>query len=175
MLSSLEDPDMRNNPTSLSGLARTPCWVLSTKRVYCELSTVNIFWYNVLKKFSKASLRSTWPVLKYRSNWPNRKFTLVGWNPKHANQCSPVESFEMDLGLLGSRTKLAHIFRSARLRYTCRSSGRRVRKMGDPRENLLTSSIVQHDFHLQKFGANRPEIEPSSPWWEASSLTAPPL
>ncbi|KAJ8881382.1 hypothetical protein PR048_017863 [Dryococelus australis] len=27
---------------------------------------------------------------------------------------------------------------------------------GDPRENSLTSSIVQHDFHLRKSGVNRP-------------------
>ncbi|KAJ8891162.1 hypothetical protein PR048_010677 [Dryococelus australis] len=42
---------------------------------------------------------------------------------------------------------------------------------GDPRENPPTSGIVRHDSHLRKSGVTRPEIEPGSPWWEASSLT----
>ncbi|KAJ8866605.1 hypothetical protein PR048_032465 [Dryococelus australis] len=45
---------------------------------------------------------------------------------------------------------------------------------GDPRENLSTSSIIWHDSHMQKSGVNWPGIEPISPWWEASSLTAEP-
>ncbi|KAJ8880255.1 hypothetical protein PR048_016721 [Dryococelus australis] len=44
--------------------------------------------------------------------------------------------------------------------------------MGDSRENPLTCGIVQHESHLQKPGLNQPGIEPGSPWWEASSLTA---
>ncbi|KAJ8878417.1 hypothetical protein PR048_018995, partial [Dryococelus australis] len=43
---------------------------------------------------------------------------------------------------------------------------------GDPRENPPTSGIAVHDSHLRKFGVNRPGIDPCSPWWEASSLTA---
>ncbi|KAJ8887566.1 hypothetical protein PR048_013782 [Dryococelus australis] len=47
---------------------------------------------------------------------------------------------------------------------------------GDPRENPPTSGIVRHDSHLRKSRVNLPGIEPSSPWWEASSLTGqPPL
>ncbi|KAJ8882378.1 hypothetical protein PR048_014185 [Dryococelus australis] len=46
---------------------------------------------------------------------------------------------------------------------------------GDPRENPPTSGIVRHDSHLKKSRVNRPDIEPGSPWWEASSLTAHPV
>ncbi|KAJ8898188.1 hypothetical protein PR048_003548 [Dryococelus australis] len=42
----------------------------------------------------------------------------------------------------------------------------------NPRENQPTSGIVRHDSHLRKSGVNRLGIEPRSPWWEASSLTA---
>ncbi|KAJ8876067.1 hypothetical protein PR048_023975 [Dryococelus australis] len=42
------------------------------------------------------------------------------------------------------------------------------------RENPPTSAIVRHDSHLRKYGVNRPGIEPGSPCWEASSLTAQP-
>ncbi|KAJ8876498.1 hypothetical protein PR048_020943 [Dryococelus australis] len=45
---------------------------------------------------------------------------------------------------------------------------------GDLRENPPTSGIVRHDSHLRKSGVNRPGVEHSSPWWEASSLTAQP-
>ncbi|KAJ8869874.1 hypothetical protein PR048_028883 [Dryococelus australis] len=37
-----------------------------------------------------------------------------------------------------------------------------------------TIGIFRHDSHLRKFGVNRPGIEPISPWWEASGLTAQP-
>ncbi|KAJ8870688.1 hypothetical protein PR048_029712 [Dryococelus australis] len=50
-----------------------------------------------------------------------------------------------------------------------------ILETGDPRENPPTNGIVWHDdSHLRKSGANRPGIEPVSPWWEASSLTAQP-
>ncbi|KAJ8898091.1 hypothetical protein PR048_003451 [Dryococelus australis] len=42
---------------------------------------------------------------------------------------------------------------------------------GDPRENPLT---VRQDSHMRKYGVIRPRIEPGSPWWEASGLTARP-
>ncbi|KAJ8871499.1 hypothetical protein PR048_027821 [Dryococelus australis] len=45
---------------------------------------------------------------------------------------------------------------------------------GDPREDLLTNGIVRHDSHLRKTRVTRPGIEPCSPWWEASGLTARP-
>ncbi|KAJ8877109.1 hypothetical protein PR048_021561 [Dryococelus australis] len=45
---------------------------------------------------------------------------------------------------------------------------------GDPREIPPTSGIVRHDSHLRKSGSTRPGIEPGSPWWEASRLTAQP-
>ncbi|KAJ8890638.1 hypothetical protein PR048_010147 [Dryococelus australis] len=45
----------------------------------------------------------------------------------------------------------------------------------DPRENRPSSGIVRHDSHLRNSGVNRLEIEPASPWWEASSVTAEPL
>ncbi|KAJ8881138.1 hypothetical protein PR048_017611 [Dryococelus australis] len=35
-----------------------------------------------------------------------------------------------------------------------------------------TNGIVHHDSHMRKSGVTRPGIEPGSPWWEASSLTA---
>ncbi|KAJ8883002.1 hypothetical protein PR048_014841 [Dryococelus australis] len=47
-------------------------------------------------------------------------------------------------------------------------------EMGDPRENPPTSSIIRQDTHVRNSGVNRPEIEPVSPWWEASSLIAQP-
>ncbi|KAJ8893763.1 hypothetical protein PR048_006363 [Dryococelus australis] len=49
-------------------------------------------------------------------------------------------------------------------------------KTGDRRQNPPTSGsgIVRHDSHFGKFVVNRPGIEPGSPWWEASSLTAWP-
>ncbi|KAJ8880798.1 hypothetical protein PR048_017269 [Dryococelus australis] len=50
----------------------------------------------------------------------------------------------------------------------------RAGKKVDHRENPPTSGIVMHDSHLRKSGSTRPEIEPGSPWWEASSLTAWP-
>ncbi|KAJ8882819.1 hypothetical protein PR048_014633 [Dryococelus australis] len=43
------------------------------------------------------------------------------------------------------------------------------------KENPPTSDIVRHDSDSRKSGVNRPAIEPGSPWWEASSLTAQPL
>ncbi|KAJ8890949.1 hypothetical protein PR048_010458 [Dryococelus australis] len=42
----------------------------------------------------------------------------------------------------------------------------RAWETGDPRENPLTNGIVRHH--------SRPGIEPGSPWWEASRLTAQP-
>ncbi|KAJ8881827.1 hypothetical protein PR048_018313 [Dryococelus australis] len=45
---------------------------------------------------------------------------------------------------------------------------------GDPRENPPTNSIVRDDSHIRESGVNRPGIEPGSPWWEASILTAQP-
>ncbi|KAJ8896819.1 hypothetical protein PR048_002165 [Dryococelus australis] len=42
------------------------------------------------------------------------------------------------------------------------------------RNLALTSGIVRHDYHLQKSGGTRPGIEPGSPRWEASRLTAQP-
>ncbi|KAJ8867620.1 hypothetical protein PR048_031423 [Dryococelus australis] len=48
------------------------------------------------------------------------------------------------------------------------------RETGDPRENPPTGGIVRHDTHSRKSGVNRPGIEPGSPSWEASSLTAQP-
>ncbi|KAJ8895035.1 hypothetical protein PR048_000359 [Dryococelus australis] len=51
-----------------------------------------------------------------------------------------------------------------------------ARKKGVPRENPPTNGIVRHDSHMRKSGVTRPGIEPGSPWWEASRLTAqPPL
>ncbi|KAJ8877830.1 hypothetical protein PR048_022288 [Dryococelus australis] len=37
-----------------------------------------------------------------------------------------------------------------------------------------TRQPVRHDSHMRKSGATRPGIEPGSPWWEASRLTAQP-
>ncbi|KAJ8898530.1 hypothetical protein PR048_003890 [Dryococelus australis] len=48
----------------------------------------------------------------------------------------------------------------------------RADEAGDTRENLPTSDIARHDSHL---GVARPAIEPGSPRWELSSLTAQPL
>ncbi|KAJ8893784.1 hypothetical protein PR048_006385 [Dryococelus australis] len=53
----------------------------------------------------------------------------------------------------------------------CRNKG--TGETGDPRENPPTSSsIIWHDSHLRESGDNQPRIEPGSPWWKASSLTA---
>ncbi|KAJ8887699.1 hypothetical protein PR048_013917 [Dryococelus australis] len=46
---------------------------------------------------------------------------------------------------------------------------------GDPRENPLTSGIIQYNFHLRKSGLNQPGIEAGLRWWEASRLTDQPL
>ncbi|KAJ8870898.1 hypothetical protein PR048_027199 [Dryococelus australis] len=59
-----------------------------------------------------------------------------------------------------------------RVRSSAEAKGRG--EMGEPRENPPTSGIVRHDSHLRKSGVNRPGIEPGSPVWEASSLTAQP-
>ncbi|KAJ8894534.1 hypothetical protein PR048_007191 [Dryococelus australis] len=45
---------------------------------------------------------------------------------------------------------------------------------GDPPEDPPTNGIVRHDSHFRKSGVTRPGIEPGSPWWEASALTAQP-
>ncbi|KAJ8868869.1 hypothetical protein PR048_030410 [Dryococelus australis] len=46
---------------------------------------------------------------------------------------------------------------------------------GDPQENPPTNGITRHDLHMRKSsGVTRPGIEPRSPWWEASRLTARP-
>ncbi|KAJ8870437.1 hypothetical protein PR048_029459 [Dryococelus australis] len=45
---------------------------------------------------------------------------------------------------------------------------------GDTRGNPPTNGIVQHDSNMRKSGVTRPGIEPGSPWWEASRLTAQP-
>ncbi|KAJ8869257.1 hypothetical protein PR048_030829 [Dryococelus australis] len=45
---------------------------------------------------------------------------------------------------------------------------------GDPREYPPTNGIVRHDSYLRKSEVNRPGIEPGSPWWEASRITAQP-
>ncbi|KAJ8869714.1 hypothetical protein PR048_028709 [Dryococelus australis] len=50
----------------------------------------------------------------------------------------------------------------------------RTGEMGYPRENPPTDGIVRHDSHMQKSGVTRPGIEPRSPCWEASRLTAQP-
>ncbi|KAJ8867595.1 hypothetical protein PR048_031397 [Dryococelus australis] len=49
-----------------------------------------------------------------------------------------------------------------------------VGEVGDPREDPPTNGIVRHDSHMRRFGVTRPGIEPGSPWWEASRLTAQP-
>ncbi|KAJ8873628.1 hypothetical protein PR048_024450 [Dryococelus australis] len=49
----------------------------------------------------------------------------------------------------------------------------RTGETGDPRENPPTSCIVRHYSHLRISGSDPARgIEPISPWWEASSLTA---
>ncbi|KAJ8897352.1 hypothetical protein PR048_002698 [Dryococelus australis] len=53
-----------------------------------------------------------------------------------------------------------------------RARERGAGETGDPRENLPTSGIVRHDSQMQNSDVNRPGIEPGSPWWEASVLTA---
>ncbi|KAJ8877436.1 hypothetical protein PR048_021890 [Dryococelus australis] len=45
---------------------------------------------------------------------------------------------------------------------------------GDPREKSPTNDIIRHYSHIRKSGVTRPEIEPGSPWWEASRRTAQP-
>ncbi|KAJ8882364.1 hypothetical protein PR048_014168 [Dryococelus australis] len=45
---------------------------------------------------------------------------------------------------------------------------------GKSRENPLINVIVRHDSQMRKSGVTRPGIEPGSPWWEASRLTAQP-
>ncbi|KAJ8898153.1 hypothetical protein PR048_003513 [Dryococelus australis] len=50
----------------------------------------------------------------------------------------------------------------------------RVRETGNPREDPPTNGIVRHDFYLRKSGVTRPGMEPGSPWWEVSRLTAQP-
>ncbi|KAJ8877705.1 hypothetical protein PR048_022160 [Dryococelus australis] len=45
---------------------------------------------------------------------------------------------------------------------------------GDPREDPPTNGIVRHDSHMRRLGVTRPGIEPGSPWWGASRLTAQP-
>ncbi|KAJ8867580.1 hypothetical protein PR048_031382 [Dryococelus australis] len=47
-------------------------------------------------------------------------------------------------------------------------NGRSTRKPADQ------IGIARHDSHLRKFGVSSPGIEPGSPWWEASGLTAQP-
>ncbi|KAJ8895297.1 hypothetical protein PR048_000622 [Dryococelus australis] len=49
-----------------------------------------------------------------------------------------------------------------------------VGETGDPRENAPSNGIVRHDSHMRNSGVTRPGIEPGSPWWEASRLTAHP-
>ncbi|KAJ8888287.1 hypothetical protein PR048_007774 [Dryococelus australis] len=51
----------------------------------------------------------------------------------------------------------------------------RAGETGDPRENPQTNGIVRHHSQMRKSGVSRPGIEPRSPWWEASMLTAQPL
>ncbi|KAJ8892036.1 hypothetical protein PR048_004602 [Dryococelus australis] len=41
-----------------------------------------------------------------------------------------------------------------------------------PRGDPPTNGIVRHDSHMRKSGMTQPGIEPGSPWWEASRLTA---
>ncbi|KAJ8875886.1 hypothetical protein PR048_023793 [Dryococelus australis] len=72
---------------------------------------------------------------------------------------------------LGFELRASHTpdrWRTNRLRHG--SAG----ETGDPRENPPTSGIIRQVSHLQKSGATRPRIEPSSPWWEASILNAQP-
>ncbi|KAJ8880510.1 hypothetical protein PR048_016980 [Dryococelus australis] len=45
---------------------------------------------------------------------------------------------------------------------------------GYPRENPPVNDIVRHDSHMRKSGVTRLGIEPESPWWETSRLTAQP-
>ncbi|KAJ8883672.1 hypothetical protein PR048_015526 [Dryococelus australis] len=49
-----------------------------------------------------------------------------------------------------------------------------ARETGDPREDPPTNGFVRHDSYMRKSGMTRPGIEPGSPWWEASRLTAQP-
>ncbi|KAJ8866650.1 hypothetical protein PR048_032511 [Dryococelus australis] len=50
-----------------------------------------------------------------------------------------------------------------------------ARETGDPRENPSTIGIVRHDSHMRKSGSDpEGQIEPDSPWWEVSTLTARP-
>ncbi|KAJ8891740.1 hypothetical protein PR048_004275 [Dryococelus australis] len=56
-----------------------------------------------------------------------------------------------------------------------RGAGTRGRvETGVPEKTPPTSGIVRHDSHLRKSGVARLRIEPGSPWWETSDLTAQP-
>ncbi|KAJ8881315.1 hypothetical protein PR048_017796 [Dryococelus australis] len=50
----------------------------------------------------------------------------------------------------------------------------KVRETGDFQENLLTTSIVWRDSHLQKSGSDLMGIESGSFWWEVSNVTVQP-
>ncbi|KAJ8887508.1 hypothetical protein PR048_013723 [Dryococelus australis] len=50
----------------------------------------------------------------------------------------------------------------------------RAGETGDPWGNPPTSGFIRHKSHERKSGVTQPGIEPGSPWWEASRLTAQP-
>ncbi|KAJ8882439.1 hypothetical protein PR048_014247 [Dryococelus australis] len=66
--------------------------------------------------------------------------------------------------------------RPLRLKEVCMEHSRneRAKEAGDPRGNMPTNGIARQDSHMRKSGVIRPGIEPGSPWWEASRLTAQP-
>ncbi|KAJ8871406.1 hypothetical protein PR048_027723 [Dryococelus australis] len=48
----------------------------------------------------------------------------------------------------------------------------RAEEADDTREYPPTNGILRHDSHMRRSGVTQPGIEPRSPWWEASWLTA---
>ncbi|KAJ8895716.1 hypothetical protein PR048_001053 [Dryococelus australis] len=98
------------------------------------------------------------PRAKFRSDPPGdrTRFTVMG-------------------GKQSARSALLRDISSGILAHEACMEQRRNEKDGGngrSQENPLTGGIVLHDPHLRESGVNRPGIEPGSPSWEVSSLTA---
>ncbi|KAJ8889783.1 hypothetical protein PR048_009286 [Dryococelus australis] len=117
------------------------------------------------------------PSQKSACPWPHRGFVVVArrrvWNTatsvhgcNHASVLgkSPMYATVVDVLVCIGVHRLRELPNNRLFKVESRETGY-------PRENPPTSGIVWHDSHLRKFGVNRPDIEPGSPWWEASMVT----
>ncbi|KAJ8891902.1 hypothetical protein PR048_004458 [Dryococelus australis] len=117
------------------------------------------------------SLRPSWPPVRRPAQLGcPRTLTRAFGSHAHLHLIASVFTLRLFLPCTARKVK-----RFGGLESRAGMKGRGKRETPPPpRENPPTNGIVRHDSHVQKSEVTWPGIEPASPWWEASRLTAQP-